>query len=58
MWVQIPPPAPENYNPNPFPVGDGFGFVVYFKRFEDTHFRNGKIKRPEPNPRGPRKKKT
>jgi len=51
-------PAPNQYNPNQvFPVGDGFGFIVFFSKFEDTHFRNGVIKRPESKPRGPRKKK-
>ena len=50
--------APNQYNPNQvFPVGDGFGFIVFFSKFEDTHFRNGVIKRPESKPRGPRKKK-
>ena len=57
VWVRVPPPAPNQYNPNPFPVGDGFGFIVFFERFEDTHFRNGVIKRPESKPRGPRKPK-
>lgn len=45
-------------NPNQiFPVGDGFGLFVYFEKFEDTHFRNGVVKRPESKPRGPRKPK-
>ena len=57
MQVQVLFPAPNQYNPNPFPVGDGFGFIVFFERFEDTHFRNGVIKRPESKPRGPRKPK-
>ena len=57
VWVRVPPPAPKQYNPNPFPVGDGFGFIVFFERFEDTHFRNGVVKRPESKPRGPRKPK-
>ena len=52
------PPAPNQYNPNLFPIGDGFGFIVFFDRIEDTHFRNGVIKRPESKPRGPRKAKT
>ncbi len=59
--VQVRPllPAPKQYNPNQiFPVGDGFGLFVYFERFEDTHFKNGIIKRPNSKPRGPRKKKT
>ena len=56
--VRVRSPAPNQYNPNQvFPVGDGFGFVVFFSKFEDTHFRNGVIKRPEPKPRDPRKKK-
>ena len=58
MWVRVPPPAPKQYNPNQiFPVGDGFGLFVYFEKFEDTHFKNGIIKRPNSKPRGPRKKK-
>ena len=58
VWVRVPPPAPNQYNPNQiFPVGDGFGFIVFFEKFEDTYFRNGVIKRPESKPRGPRKKK-
>ena len=49
---------PKQYNLNQFfPVGDGFGLFVYFDKFEDTHFRNGVIKRPNSKPRGPRKKK-
>ena len=56
--VRPPPPAPKQYNPNQiFPVGDGFGLFVYFEKFEDTHFKNGIIKRPNSKPRGPRKKK-
>ena len=57
VWVRVPSGAPKQYNPNPFPVGDGFGFIVFFERFEDTHFRNGVVKRPESKPRGPRKPK-
>ena len=56
--VRPPPPAPKQDNPNQiFPVGDGFGLFVFFSKFEETHFRNGVIKRPESKPRGPRKKK-
>ena len=56
--VQVLLPAPKQYNPNQiFPVGDGFGLFVYFEKFEDTHFKNGIIKRPDSKPRGPRKKK-
>ena len=58
VQVQVLLPAPKQYNPNQiFPVGDGFGFIVFFDKFEDTHFQNGVIKRPESKPRGPRKKK-
>ena len=38
-------------------MGDGFGLFVFFEKFEDTHFRNGVVKRPESKPRGPRKPK-
>jgi hypothetical protein len=38
-------------------VGEGFGLLFYFDKFEETHFRNGIVKRPESKPRGPRKKK-
>ena len=56
--VRVPSTAPNQYNPNlVFPVGDGFGLFVFFGKFEETHFRNGVIKRPESKPRGPRKKK-
>ena len=58
VQVQVLLPAPKQYNPNQiFPVGDGFGLFVYFEKFEDTHFKNGIIKRPDSKPRGPRKKK-
>ena len=56
--VRPPPPAPDKDNPNQiFVIGDGFGLFVFFEKFEDTHFRNGVIKRPESKPRGPRKPK-
>jgi len=29
--------------------------LLYFDKFEDTHFPNGVIKRAESKPRGPRK---
>ena len=48
---------PNQYNPNLFPVGSGFGLLVYFDRYEDTHFRNGVQKKPTSKPRGQRKKK-
>ena len=58
VQVQVLLSAPKQYNPNQiFPVGDGFGLFVYFEKFEDTHFKNGIIKRPNSKPRGPRKKK-
>ena len=58
VQVRVLSSAPKQYNPNQvFPVGDGFGFIVFFEKFEETHFRNGVIKRPESKPRGPRKKK-
>ena len=56
VQVRVLSSAPNQYNPNQvFPVGDGFGFIVFFDKSEDTHFRNGVIKRPESKPRGPRK---
>ena len=58
VWVRVPLPAPNQNNPNQiFLIGDGFGLFVYFEKFEDTHFRNGVIKRPTSKPRGPRRKK-
>ena len=57
VWVRVPPPAPNPYNPNLFPIGDGFGLLVFFERFERTHFRNGLERKPTSKPRGPRKKK-
>ena len=57
--VRPPPSAPNQYNPNPFfPVGDGFGLLLFFDRFEDTHFRNGIVKRPESKPRRAEKEET
>ena len=48
MQVQVLFPAPNQYNPNQiFLIGDGFGLFVFFEKFEDTHFRNGVVKRPE-----------
>ena len=41
MQVQVLFPAPNQYNPNPFPIGDGFGFFVFFDRYESAYFRNG-----------------
>ena len=56
--VRVRSPAPNKYNPNQiFSIGDGFGLFVFFEKFEDTHFRNGVVKRPESKPRGPRKPK-
>ena len=57
VWVRVPPPAPNQYNPNPFPIGDGFGLLLFFDRYESTYFRNGVRRRPTSKPRGPRKKK-
>ena len=54
--VRPPPPAPNQYNPNQiFLIGDGFGLFVFFEKFEDTHFRNGVVKRPESKIKVPRK---
>ena len=56
--VRVRPPAPKQYNPNQlFPVGKGFGFIVYFTRYDQTYFANGWKIRPESKPRGPKKKK-
>ena len=49
--------APHQRNPNPFPIGDGFGFLVFFERYENLCFRNEVKRRLTPKPRGPRKKK-
>ena len=57
VWVRVPPPAPNPYNPNPFPIGEGFGLLLFFDRYESTYFRNGVRRRPTSKPRGPRKKK-
>ena len=57
VQVQVLLSAPDPYNPNPFPVGDGFGLLFFFDRYEDIHFRNGVRKQPTSKPRGPRKKK-
>ena len=56
--VRVRSPAPDKNNPNQIiRMGDGFGLFVYFERFEDTHFRNGVLKRPTSKPRDPRKPK-
>ena len=57
VGVQVPSSAPTPYNPNPFPIGDGFGLLLFFDRYESTYFRNGVKRRPTSKPRGPRKKK-
>ena len=57
VWVRVPSGAPNQYNPNLFPIGDWFGFIVFFDRYETTHFRNGVERKPTSKPRGPRKKK-
>ena len=58
VQVRVLLPAPDKDNPNQvFVIGDGFGLFVSFEKFEDTHFRNGVLKRPESKPRGPRKPK-
>ena len=52
VWVRVPPPAPKQHNPNQvFVIGAGFGLFVFFEKFEQTHFRNGVVKRPESKPR-------
>ena len=58
IWYQNRSFLSNQYNPNQiFLIGDGFGLFVFFEKFEDTHFRNGVVKRPESKPRGPRKPK-
>ena len=57
VQVQVLLPAPNQYNPNLFPIGDTFGLLLFFDRYEATHFRNGKKILPTSKPRGPRKKK-
>ena len=52
VWVRVPPPAPHPYNPNLFPIGDGFGLLVFFERFERTRFRNGLERKRTSKPRG------
>ena len=54
--VRVRSPAPNPYNPNLFPIGDGFGLLVFFERFESTHFRNEVERKATSKPRGPRKK--
>ncbi len=45
VQVRVLLPAPKQYYPNQiFPVGDGFGFFVFFGRFEETYFQNGVAK--------------
>ncbi len=59
MQVQVLLPAPNTDNPNQiFFTEDGFGLFVFFKRFEETHFPNGKPKFPNSISRGPKKRKT
>ena len=55
LWTNRLPPALDDFiRGSPvFPVGDGFGWFVFFGRFEETHFRNGVIRRPKTKPRGP-----
>ncbi len=57
IQVQVLLSAPNQYNPNLFPIGDGFGLLVFFEKFEATYFRNGVVRKPTSKPRGPRKKK-
>ena len=32
--VRLPPRAPNPCNPNLFPIGDGFGLLLFFDRYE------------------------
>jgi hypothetical protein len=42
MQVQVLFPAPDNDNPNQiFLIGDGFGLLVCFAKYEEIYFRNG-----------------
>ena len=31
-WVQVPLGSPNKLKANPFPVGDGFAFIIYFRK--------------------------
>jgi hypothetical protein len=56
--VRVPEGAPDNDNPNQiFEIGDGFGLLVYFEKYENTHFRNGVAKQEDSKPRNSRKRK-
>ena len=57
VGVRVPPPAPNLYNPNLFPIGDGFGLLVFFERFECTYFKNGLERKVTSKPRGPRNRR-
>ena len=57
MQVQVLLSAPNQYNPNLFPIGDGFGLLLFFDRYETTHFRNRVRRKPTFKPRDPREKK-
>ena len=40
VWVRVPSGVPNPYSPNLFPIGDGFGLLVFFDRYESTYFVN------------------
>ena len=42
MQVQVLFPAPDNDNPNQiFLIGDGFGLLLFFDRYEYLFYKNG-----------------
>ncbi len=40
MQVQVLLPAPNENNPNLAPLGDGFGLLLFFNRYETANLRN------------------
>ena len=48
----VSPLIPSRYNPNLFPIGDGFGLLLFFGRYEATFFRNGARRKSISKPSG------
>ena len=42
--VRLPPRAPNPCNPNLFPIGDGFGLLLFFDRYETPTSARGEAK--------------